>query len=145
MGNSIFLDPRSSSVIEMVSDSNEKTVAILTVGPFSSPTGQIDALLERDDEFRRFALRTLRSCYRACVRQTQRANLRSLAIYPLTTRAKNGLLYEETLKIAVREILEEAKFSPGLDEVRLVGKTPKEASLLVGIMKAMGFSLRVSS
>jgi len=144
MGNSVFLDPRSSSVIDMVNDSNEKTVAILTVGPFSGPTGQIDALLERDDEFHRFALRTLRSCYRACVRQTQRANLRSLAICPLTTRAKNGLLYEETLKVAVREILEEAKFSPGLDEVRLVGKTPKEASLLVGIMKAMGFSLRVS-
>jgi len=142
MGNSVILDPRSSSVMNMVADSNERTVAILTVGPFASPSGKIDTLMERDEEFHRFSLRMLRSCYRTCIRQTRKANLRSLTICPMTTRAKYGPLYEETLKIAVREILDEAKFSSGLNEVRLVGRTPKEASLLVGIMKGMGFSFR---
>ena len=59
----------------------------------------------------------------------------------INDKDENGPLYKETLKIAVREILEGAKFSKGLQEVRLVGKTPKEAALLVGIMKAMGYSI----
>jgi hypothetical protein len=133
MGKSVILDARSDS------ESEEDSVAILTVGPFASPSGQIDAMLERDEEFRRFSLATLRSCYRACVQQTERAELQSLSVCPLTTRTGNGQFYEETLRVTVREIVEEAKFSTGLREVRLVGKTPKEAALLVGIMKTMGF------
>lgn len=141
MGNSTILDTRSPSITESIDGVNEESVAVLTVGPFATSSGQIDTLLERDDDFRRFSLTTLRSCYRSCMQQTARCNLRSLTICPLTTRTKNGLLYKEALKIAVREILEGAKFSKGLQEVRLIGKTPKEAALLVGIMKNMGFSI----
>ena len=140
MGNSVILNPPSlSSVVSMDSERHEEIVAMLAVGPFANPSGQIDALLERDNEYHLFAMSTLRSCYRSLLRQTDRARLQSLVICPLTTRTKNGPLYEETLKIAVREIVEEAKFSSGLCEVHIIGKTPKEAARVARIMKTMGF------
>jgi hypothetical protein len=144
MGNALILNPRSSAlVIDTGTDSLEKMVAILTVGPFAGPSGQIDALLERDKDYHRFGITTLRSCYRACVGETNRAKLQALVIRPLTTRTNNGPIYEEVLKVAVQTIVEEAKFSTGLREVHLVGKSPKEATLLAGIMKTMGYSFRL--
>ena len=144
MGNSLILNPESSAlVIDTGSDSLEKMVGILTVGPFAGPSGQIDALLERDKDYHRFGMTTLRSCYRTCVEETNRANLQTLVIRPLTTRTKNGPIYEEFLKVAVQTVVEDAKFSTGLREVHLVGKSPKEATLLAGIMKTLGYSFRI--
>jgi hypothetical protein len=144
MGSSLILNPQSSIIdIDTGSGGSGEMVVILTVGPFASPSGQIDALLERDNEYHRFGIATLRSCYRSCLGQTHRANLHALAIRPLTTRTKNGPIYEEILKVAVRTIVEETKFSSGLREVHLLGKTAKEALLLAGIIKSMGYSMRV--
>lgn len=142
MGNSLIISnspPTPDSGIDTGTDGHEKMVPILTVGPFASQSGQIDALMERDNDYRRFGITTLRSCYRTCVGQTKQAKLDTLVVRPLTTRTKNGPLYEETLKVAVRTIAEEAKFSSLLREVHIVGNSPKEASLLVGIMIKMGY------
>jgi len=140
MGNSIVIHDVSPMSADI--SSREEIVPVLTVGPFLSPSGQVDALMERDVEYHRSGLATLRSCYRSCMRETNKAKLHALVIRPLTTRTHNGPIYEETLRIAMRIMTDEAKFSRQLHEVHIVGKSAKEASLLVEVMKGMGYSVR---
>merc|ERR1711924_414168 len=114
---------------------------ILTVGPFGTPSTQVDTMLEEDKHYFHFSKTTLRSCYRSCISQANQAKLRALAISPLTPHSTNGYIHEEILRLGLQTLSEEVKFSQ-LKEVYVVGKSAKEVSLLIEMMHAMGCTLR---
>jgi hypothetical protein len=111
---------------------------ILSVGPYGSPSGQIDAMLEGDEDYLHYGKTTLRSCYRSCVGRANKAGLRVMAISPLTTRTKNGLIYEEMIQIGLQTLSEEVKFSQ-LEEVHIIARSSKEATIMVDTMQSLGY------
>jgi len=138
-GKSVILNNISSSTSAHGDNAETEVAVILTVGPFTSPSGQIDALLERDNHYQHFGKITLRSCYRSCVARANQAGLQVMAIRPLTTRTKRGPIYEETLRIALRILSGEAKFS-SLREVHVIAESRNQATHLVEMMEKMGYN-----
>lgn len=133
-GKSLILSSGSSTRIK------DSTI-ILSVGPYGSPSGQIDAMLEGDEDYLHYGKTTLRSCYRSCIGRANQAGLRALAISPLTTRTKNGPIYEEMIQIGLRTLSEEVKFSQ-LNEVHIIARSSKEATIMIDTMHALGYYTR---
>ena len=91
--------------------SPNRNVVILTVGPFGTPSAQVDAMLREDEYYFHFSQTTLRSCYRSCISQANEAKLRALAISPLTTCSTNDSINQEILRLGLQTLVEEVKFS----------------------------------
>lgn len=64
-----------------------------------------------------------------------------MAISPLTTRTKNGSIYEEMIQIGLQTLSEEVKFSQ-LEEVHIIARSSKEATIMVDTMQALGYYAR---
>ena len=133
-GKSLILSNRPSTRIK-------DNIIILSVGPYGSPSGQIDAMLEGDEDYLHYGKTTLRSCYRSCVGRANKARLQVMAISPLTTRTKNGSIYEEMIQIGLQTLSEEVKFSQ-LEEVHIIARSSKEATIMVDTMQALGYYAR---
>eukprot|EP00536_Pseudo-nitzschia_multiseries_P016544 jgi/Psemu1/313276/fgenesh1_kg.1139_\ len=148
-GNSLMLNNKadefpseirlSDSISSPSASRKSQEVTILTVGPFLTSSGQIDTMLERDSHFLYFSEVTARSCYRSCITQANQAHLQILAISLLTACSPNCLVYKEMLRIGLRTLTEETKFSV-LQEVHVVGKDPHETAELVEMMQILGYT-----
>jgi len=116
-----------------------KATIILSVGPYGSPSGQYDVMLEGDKYFLHYCRTMLQSCYRSCIKQANEEKLHVLAISPLTTCTKNGCIYEEMIQIGLQTLSEEVKFSQ-LKEVHIIARSHQEVSIMTSTMQAMGYT-----
>jgi len=107
---------------------------LLAVGPIPS-SRNMECKLNDEDRLHYIEI-MMRSCIRSSLVLAKHSQLQAIA-YPTLTTKVTGESYETTLRMGLKIIAEEAKYSD-LSHVHIVAASEKEAGILIDIAKDLG-------
>ena len=133
-GEALIMGPRSFS------DLTPRYI-VLAVSPLSetSDDSDWDGDGNQDPDSIHYLETGLRASYRSSFRKVNDTGLEAICLSSITTK-ENGATYEQTLRVGLQTLVEEAKFS-GLKYIRLVASSEKEATALVKMAVGLGLSM----
>lgn len=135
MGNALMIGPEKFGSLAA-------PCIILTVPPLSTSIAASNGKDDEDDylvsspDILSETKTMLRSCYRSSMVLAKHSELQALAL-SLSTTPETSPSYSETLRTGLETLVAEVQFSH-LRDLHLIAQSPKEASMIVGMLQNMG-------